>query len=293
MSGSYGAQSMTAPLRRVLLKHPREAYVSQPTIGTQWQALGYSSPPAFDLAVAQYDAFVSLLRPHVEEVTFLPADERTTLDSIYTYDPVIVTERGAVLCRMGKEPRRGEAEATGEFLKTLGIPVVGRIEPPGTLEAGDVIWFDRETVAVGRGYRTNDAGIGQFRQLLGDAVSSFTVVPLPHWHGPDACLHLMSLISLVDVDLAVTYSRPLPVFVREWLFQRGLALVEIPDDEHQSLACNVLAIAPRTCLMAAGNPVTRGRLERAGATVIEYDGSEISVKGTGGPTCLTRPLWRS
>ena len=293
MTTVFGAQSMIAPLGRVLLKHARDAYRDPATIESEWESLGYTAAPRLPEAIVQYDAFLDLLRAHVPQLDFLPADARTGLDSIYAYDPVLVTERGAILCNMGKERRRGEAEVAGEFLPRLGIPILGRIEPPGTLEAGDVIWFDRETLAVGRGYRTNDEGIRQLRQILGSSVTTFIVVPLPHWRGPGACLHLMGLISLVDTNLAVTYSRALPVFMREWLLDRAYTLIDVSDEEHGRLACNVLALAPRRCMMAAGSPVTRQLLEAAGATVIEYQGSEISLKGTGGPTCLTRPLWRA
>ena len=149
----------------------------------------------------------------------------------------------------------------------------------------------RVTVVVGRGYRTNAEGIRQLRAQLGPAVEVIEV-PLPHWRGPGDVMHLMSLISPVDADLAVAYSPLLPVPFREWLLGRGMTLVETPAEEFESMGTNVLALAPRQCLMLTGNPRTRAALERAGATVIEYEGSEISVKGAGGPTCLTRPLLR-
>ena len=156
-----------------------------------------------------------------------------------------------------------------------------------------MVWLDDRTVAVGRGYRTNDEGIRQFRALLEDSIDELIVVPLPHWRGPGDVLHLMSLISPVDHNLAVVYSSLLPVPFREGLVERGYAFVEVPDDEFRSMGTNVLALAPRQCLMLTGNPRTRAALERAGARVIEYTGDEISVKGEGGPTCLTRPLARS
>ena len=288
----YGVQSMIAPLRRVLLKHARDAYRDESTVAMGWQALGYQGPPAFERAVSQYDGFVELLQQEVPMVEFLPRDRETSLDSIYAYDPVVITPGGAILCRMAKVLRAPESAKTAAYLRSTGMPILGQIEPPGTLEAGDVVWLDGRTVAVGRGYRTNDDGIGQLRQLLKPWVSEVIVVPLPHWQGPGACLHLMALISLIDVDLAVTYSRLLPVFIREWLIARGYTLLDVPDDEHRTLACNVLTLSPRRCMIVAGNPATRGLLENAGAAVIEYDGSEISLKGTGGPTCLTRPLLR-
>jgi N-dimethylarginine dimethylaminohydrolase len=291
---SYGVQSMIAPLRRVLLKHARDAYRNPETIAASWQALGYLAPTNLDRAVEEYDDFVALLRQEVPAIEFLPAHDATSLDSIYAYDPVVITSRGAILCRMGKELRRPESAVTAAYLEKAGMPILGSIEPPGTLEAGDVIWFDDRTVAVGRGYRTNDDGIRQLRGIL-NATSpqiEVIVVPLPHGRGPGACLHLMSLISLIDVDLAVTYSTFLPVFMREWMIGRGYTLLDVPDGEHRTLACNVLTLSPRRCMMVRGNPITRALLEQAGATVVEYEGSEISLNGTGGPTCLTRPLLR-
>ena len=289
---AYGVQSMIAPLRRVLLKHARDAYRDAATVAAGWQPLGYHGAPVLAEALREYDAFVELLQQEVPAIEFLPAHPETSLDSIYAYDPVVITPAGVILCRMGKELRRPESAVTAAYLEGAGVPIAGRIEAPGTLEAGDVIWLDHRTVAVGRGYRTNDEGIRQLRGILSPIVDDVIVVPLPHWKGAGACLHLMGLISLVDVDLAVTYSPLLPVFMREWLIGRDYTLVEVPDEEHATLASNVLALSPRRCLMVRGNPITKRRLEGAGAAVIEYDGAEISLKGTGGPTCLTRPLLR-
>jgi N-dimethylarginine dimethylaminohydrolase len=277
MMAAFGAQSMIAPLRRVLLKHARDAFRDPACLAASWEGLGYSARPDFDLAMRQYESFLDVVRAEVPTLEFLQADGSTSPDSIYAYDPVIVTDRGVIRCRMGKAQRSGEPDVSGAWLEAAGIPALGRIEAPGTVEAGDVVWFDADTVAVGRGYRTNEEGIRQLRRLLEPMVSEFIVVPLPYWRGPEACLHLMSLISLVDRDLAVTYSRLLPVFMREWLIERGYRLLDVPDEEHRSLGCNVLALAPRRCLMVAGNPVTRRLLTDAGATVIEYEGSEISL----------------
>jgi N-dimethylarginine dimethylaminohydrolase len=171
------------------------------------------------------------------------------------------------------------------------VPILGKIHGSGRLEGGDVLWVDAHTLAVGQGYRTNGEGIRQLGELLGDAVE-IVAVPLPHWTGPDDCLHLMSFISIVDDDLAVVYSRLMPVPFRERLIAWGFTLVEVPDEEYDSFACNVLAVAPRKCIMLAGNPVTQSRLQGAGAEVWTFDGEEICLKGTGGPTCLTRPIWR-
>jgi len=291
-ASAYGVQSMIAPLRRVLLKHARDAYRDRETVTAGWQPLGYHAAPDLEQAISEYERFVAILQQEVPAIEFLPADPETTLDSIYAYDPVVITCAGAILCRMGKELRRPESAATGAYLQSTGMPIAGRIEAPGILEAGDVIWLDHRTVAVGRGYRTNDEGIRQLRHILQPLGTDVIVVPLPHWKGAAACLHLMSLISLVDVDLAVTYSPLLPVFMRESLIARGYTLLDVPDAEHRTLACNVLALSPRRCMIVSGNPVTTRLLEEHGADVLEYSGTEISLKGTGGPTCLTRPLLR-
>ena len=203
-------------------------------------------------------------------------------------DPaVIVLQQGVVLCNMGKAARAGEPAALGAYFQSLGLPVLGAISGEGHLEGGDVVWLDERTLAVGQGYRSNAEGLRQLRALLGQAVDEVIAVPLPHWTGPDDCLHLMSNLSPVDRDLAVVYSRLLPVPFRQELLARGFRLVEVPDAEYDSMACNVLAIAPRQCVMPAGNPLTQARLEAAGARVWTYPPSDISIKGSGGPTCLT------
>lgn len=279
-------------LTRVLLKHPREAFVDAATIAAQWKPLSFTAPPSLPKAIEEYAAFLRLIRATGAQIDFLPRDERTNLDSLYARDASVVCDRGVILGRMGKRLRANEPAAQKAALRGLAIPVVGEITNPGCLEGGDVVWLDDHTVVVGRGYRTNAEGILQFRALLGDSVEELIVVPLPHWHGRDDVLHLMSLISFVDRDLAVAYSPLLPIPFRERLLEGGYELVEVPDDEFESMGTNVLALAPRQCVMLSGNPRTRDALRRAGATVVEYKGAEISVKGAGGPTCLTRPLAR-
>jgi N-dimethylarginine dimethylaminohydrolase len=279
-------------LTQVLVKHARDAFVSDAALASQWQAHGFTAAPDFRLACRQYDAFLAALTAHGGEPLFLPPDAAATIDSIYTRDASLVTPSGVVLCSMGKPLRAAEPGAQARTFAAHGPSrVIGAVEPPGLIEGGDVVWFDDRTVAIGRGYRTNAEGIRQFSGMLGDAVTILEV-PLPHWRGPGDVMHLMSLISPVDRNLAVVYSRLLPVPFRERLLDRGITLVETPDEEFDSMGTNVLALAPRICLMLAGNPGTRRALEHAGAAVMEYDGSEISLKGGGGPTCLTRPLRR-
>ena len=287
-----GAFSEVGRLARVVVKHARDAFVDAEAIAAQWRPLNFSGPPDLGRAIDEYDRFVGILRSAGAEVHVLPRDAATTLDSLYARDASIVSPRGMILCSMGKAAREPEPAAQERAFASLGSPgIAGRIEPPGRLEGGDVIWTDDRTIVVGRGYRTNAEGIRQLRLLLGGAVDVVEVA-LPHWRGAGDVMHLMSLISPVDDDLAVVYSPLMPVPFREWLLARGYRLVEVPDGEFDSMGTNVLALAPRRCLMLAGNPRTRAALEAAGAEVVEYEGQEISVKGAGGPTCLTRPILR-
>lgn len=287
------AQGETGSLARVVLKHARDAFRSAEDIAREWQSLNFTSAPDLDRAIAEYEAFAGVLRDRGAQVEFLPRSPDLSLDSIYVRDASVVCDRGVILCRMGKAARAGEPAAQEAGLRAIGLPILGTIEPPGSLEGGDVVWLGPRTMAVGRGYRTNDDGIRQLRALLGDSVDELIVVPLPHWRGPGDVFHLMSIVSPVDRDLSVVYAPLLPVPFRERLLDLGISFVEVPDEEFDSMGANVLAIAPRRCLTVAGNPRTRARLESAGAEVTEYDGREISAKGGGGPTCLTRPLLRA
>ena len=285
-------QSEVGALARVLLKHPREAFKDAASIERQWRELNFTAPPDLECAIDEYDRFVTLLHDDGHSPEFLPDTNATGLDSIYVRDASIICDRGAIVCRMGKRAREAEPAAQQAAFRALGYPIVGTIGPPGCVEGGDVVWLDRRTIVVGRGYRTNDDGIAQLRTLLGDAIDDLITVQLPHWKGAADVFHLMSIVSPIDRDLAVVYSRLMPVAFRELLLERGTTLVEVPDEEFDSMGANVLALAPRRCLMLTGNPITRDRLEKAGASVTVYEGANISIKGGGGPTCLTRPLLR-
>jgi N-dimethylarginine dimethylaminohydrolase len=292
MNKSYGCQSMVAPLRRVIVKRPQEAFRSEQQIASQWKDLVYTAPPDLTRACDEHERFVSLLREAGAEVLSLPEDDRAGLDSIYTHDPGIVTDAGAVVFQTGKVGRRGEGPALADALRTWDVPVIGVVEGDATAEGGDLIWLDQHTLLAGRGFRTNAAGIASLRKLLEPLSVRVIEVPLPYWTGPQDCLHLMSFISLLDVNLAVVYSKLLPVPMYELLMERSMRLVEVPDEEYGTQGCNVLTLAPRNAVLLAGNPVTRRRLETAGCRVHEFSGEEISFKGSGGPTCLTRPLLR-
>lgn len=284
-------QSDSYRLTRVLLKHARDAMVDQASVAAQWQELNYLAEPDYQRACRESDALATLLGELGVEVAWMPPGD-VGMDSLYVRDASVVCDRGAILCEMGKEARRREPNVLGAAYGHLGVPVLGAIQGEGRLEGGDVTWLGPRTVAVGRGYRTNAEGIRQFIELVQDSVDEVVVVPLPHWNGPSDVFHLMSVISPLADDLAVVYSPLLPVPFRESLLDRGMTLVEVPDEEFDSMGCNVLAVAPRVAVAVEGNPETRRRMEAAGVEVHAYGGEEISAKGCGGPTCLTRPLER-
>jgi dimethylargininase len=284
----WGGQSMVAPLRRVLVSPP-----VPPAAQVSWQAFGYLRPIDHALAEREHAAFCALLAGAGVDVVTAAFDGRELPDAIFVHDPAIIADRGAILGRMGKALREPEVELIEGALRALDVPIAGRIRAPGRLEGGDCLWLDARTLAVGRGYRTNAEGIRQLGELLADADVRVIGVDLPHWRGPDACLHLLSLISPVDERLAVAYPALLPAWFVEWLDERGVELIEVPEAELATQGCNVLALAPRRCLLLRDNRETGRRLEAAGCKVLLYAGDEISHNRGGGPTCLTRPLWRA
>ncbi len=287
-----GALTETGPMRALLLKHPRQAWIDQNSVGRQWRALGYPEEPDFARACEEFDAFAGILGRCVPEIRFLPEDPRTGLDSIYVRDAACLTPQGIVLCRMGKPLRGDEPRAVDAYFAAAGWPVAGEIREPGTLEGGDVVWLDARTLAVGRGYRTNAEGIRQLREIVAPDGCRVIEVPLPHWGGPDDVFHLMSVLSPVAESRLLVHSRLLPVPFRERLLGSGFELLEVPDAEFETMGGNVLALGAGRCLCLAGNPRTAEFLNRAGLEVLTYEGREISLKGSGGPTCLTRPLAR-
>ena len=286
------AQSDVGALQSVLLKHARDAFRDAAAVDAAWRGLNYLAPPDPGRAAAEYDRFAALIEDMGARIHWMPPDDVTSLDSLYVRDASIVSSEGIILCNMGKAARSTEPAAHAEAFRKLGIPVAGAVTGEGKIEGGDVVWLDQATLAVGRGYRTNDEGIRQLRGILGEGID-VVVAYLPHWRGPADVFHLMSILSPIDRDLALVYSPLLPVAFRELLLSRGFDLVEVPEAEFESMGCNVLALGPRRCLMLDGNPVTQRRLEKAGAQVAVFSGEEISRKGSGGPTCLARPIMRS
>jgi N-dimethylarginine dimethylaminohydrolase len=279
-------QDQTAPLRRVYVRKPRRDDLAG------WRAYGWLAAPDPSRAEEEHLAFRAELEAAGAEVTVGEAEVPGDPDAIYTHDPVLLTNDGAILLRPGKSGRRSEPGAARADLAAVGVRVVGELTEPATAEGGDLFWLDPSTLLAGRGYRTNDEGIAQLRTNLAPHGVEVLAFDLPHVRGPGECLHLLSLLSPLAQDLAVAYPRLLPVRLVELLRDRGVQLVEVPEEEFDSMGPNVLALAPRVGLALEGNPETRRRMEAAGVDVRVYRGEEISRKGGGGPTCLTRPLAR-
>ena len=285
-------QSEYGVLKSVLLKHVKDAFRSQDYIDRHWQDLNYLSRPDFSRAMEEYEQFVQVFIDHNIEVDFLPFEESTGIDSIYVRDASIITNKGAIICNMGKAQRITEPKEEMSYYLRSGIAIAGSYLNPATIEGGDVAWINDKLMAVAEGYRTNAEGIALLKDLTAETCNEVLVMDSPHYKGPSDVFHLMSVLSPVDHNLAVVYSPLMTVPFRNRLIDLGISFVEVPDNEFESLGCNVLALAPRLCLMVEGNPVTKQRLEESGVEVIEFKGDEICLKGSGGPTCLTRPLLR-
>jgi dimethylargininase len=282
---AFGAQSMTAPLRDVLVQRPGAAF------GAAFDdpAHGFLHPVDLDLARREHDFFSNLLARLGVRVHELGAVSTPHPDLVYTFDPLLVTERGSIALRSGKATRRGEAAEIEAWLTARGVPALGRIAAPGTVDGGDTFWLRPDLLCVGRTLRTNGEGARQLADLVGGDVRVFD---LPWWRGEAELIHLLSVISPVADDLAVVYLPLLPVGLWELLGDLGIRTVAVPAEEFPTLGCNVLAVRPGVCVVADGNPATRRALEDAGCEVHAYPALEIGINGSGGPTCLTRPLLR-
>nr|AWJ66101.1 NG,NG-dimethylarginine dimethylaminohydrolase 1 [uncultured bacterium] len=280
------------PLDSIYINPVTNAFMGDPKIAAQWKALNYLSPPVYKTALEEYANFDSVLKYHHLDVHYFSDDKSLSLDALYCRDASIATDHGMIICNMGKAMRSLEPKAQHKVYKDAGIPILGSIEAPGTLEGGDVAWLDTNTLAVGHSYRTNPAGIEQLKGLLIPLGIDVMVAELPHFRGPTDVFHLMSVLSPVDSNLAVVYSPLMPIKFRNELLDRGFELIEVSETEFDTLGSNVLAVAPRDCIMVKGNPETESALIAAGCKVRTYSGNEISIKGGGGPTCLTRPIKR-
>jgi dimethylargininase len=281
---TYGAQSMTAPLHQVLVKAPGAAF------GRAFDdpAHGFLHACDLDLARREHEAFVDVLASLGPTVHVLD-EETDDPDLVYTFDPLLISDRGAIPLRPGKPNRAEEPAVLERWTTAAGIPTLGRIEAPGTIEGGDTFWLRPDLLCIGRTLRTNSDGVAQLADLVGGDVRVFDV---PYWRGPAELIHLLSVVSPVADDLAVVYLPLLPVGLWELLLDLDIRLIEVPDEEFPTLGCNVLAVRPGVVILAEGNPVTAGALVAAGCEVHTYPAMEIGVNGSGGPTCMTRPILR-
>ncbi len=287
MTKNYGSQSMIAPLRRVLVRRPSEAFALADPL--KWH---YTSKPNLEIAQQEHDGLVSSLRQTGAEIIYHDETLPDHADSIFTFDPALVTDAGAVILSMGKELRRGEEAAMARAFEAAGVPIHYTLHGGARAEGGDLLWVDHNTLAVGHGFRTNAEGIRQLKEALAELNVTVIPVELPYFTGPEACLHLLSLLSIVDDKLAVIYPPLVSVPFWQYLQDQGFHFIEVPPPEFETLGPNILALAPGQCLMLAGNPITQQRLTEAGCEVLTYKGEEISFKAEGGATCLTRPIWR-
>jgi dimethylargininase len=275
--------NMTGPLRRVLVRPPGTDF-------SRWREYGWRAEPDAGRIAAEHEGLRAALADAGAEVVVADKTADGNVDAIYVYDAALIADGGAILLRPGKTERRGEVEAMRDDFAAAGVPVAAELTAPALAEGGDTLWLDPETLVVGLGYRTNATGAAQIAVALRDV--DVLTVDLPHHHGPGEVLHLLSVISPLDHDLALVYLPLLPVRLVQLLEERGIAMIEVPEEEFESLGCNVLALGPRVALAIEGNPETRRLLEAAGVDVRVYSGEELSRKGDGGPTCLTRPLER-
>ena len=287
-----GLNSNVSTLKTVLLKDPKAAFKSQKTIDLQWRNLNFIERPDFKKSIIQYEKFVDILNDNHVQILFIPEDDETSLDSIYTHDPMFMTPNGAVIGNMGKKQRKPETAMMKKYLYETGIPILGEINNGGTLEGGDAIWINDKIAAVVLTYRTNYEGVNQLRKILSSISVELICVDLPHWNGPVDVLHLMSLISPLKEDLFLIYEKLLPVGFLKLLNNLDIKTISIADEDYDTLGCNVLPLSTTKCLITKGNDRTTKIIEQNGIEVIEFQASEICYKGSGGPTCLTRPIYR-
>ena len=287
MTKTYGVNSMVAPLKRVVVKRPDQNFaVSDPE---KWH---YTSKPNLEQAQKDHDTFTDILRNNGAEVIYHDKEQAGRADAIFVYDPVFVTPFGSIIFQVGKELRRGEEEPLGKKLESIGVPILGRLSGSASAEGGDMFWLDETTLAIGLGFRTNQEGVNQIKELLGPHGIQVIATELPYGDGPAACLHLMSLISLVDKDLAVVYPKYIGTPFWQELEKRKFRFIEVSDKEFITQATNVLTLSPKVVIMPENNPETKAKLEAEGCTVYTYPCAELTFKAEGGPTCLTRPVLR-
>ena len=289
----FNGHSMVGALQLVMVCSPRTAGWNQADRVAHWQELGFQRAPDFARAQEDHEIVCRELKSAGAEIIAISSAADFSLDAVYAHDASLPTDFGLIMMRPGKLNRVAEGQHHASFCESLGVPIFGKITAPGTTEAGDILWLDSKTLLIGHGYRTNAVGIRQMRDLLAPKGVEVLSAPLPYGPGPSACLHLMSLISLLDDRTALVDLSWLAVETVELLKYRGFKFIEIEASERDTLACNVLALGNNRLLAIEENQNTNTRLRQAGFDVRTFPGSELCINGSGGPTCLTRPLLRS
>jgi N-dimethylarginine dimethylaminohydrolase len=287
MTKNYGVSSMVAPLKRVVVKRPDKQFAVSDFV--KWH---YTSAPNLGQAQADHDVFTAILKQHGTEVIYHDEELKDKADAIFVYDPVFVTPFGSIVLQVGKPLRNGEEEPLAKKLESVGVPILGKLTGEARAEGGDMFWLDETTLAIGLGFRTNAEGVRQIKAMLEPKGITIITTELPYGDGPAACLHLMSLISLVDTDLAVVYLKYIATPFWQELEKRNFKFIAVSDKEFLTQATNVLTLSPKVVIMPEKNPETKSRLEQAGCTVYTYPCAELTFKAEGGPTCLTRPILR-
>ena len=287
----FGANAMNAPLKRVLMRKPDQ--VMRHADPKVWH-YGTGFDPA--KAAQQHAEMTKMIEASGAEIHWLPEAGDDLSDSVFTRDPSIITHAGAVILNMGKALRKAEPALHRAVLEALGVPIIGEIKEPGTVEGGDTIWLDEKTLVVGRGIRTNQSGIDQLSAILKPHGIEVIYFDLPLWDGEDACLHLMSMISPLADDLYLVHAPLLPAALYQLMKSRGITLIIAPADEFATsngLSLNVLPTSPRRVIMVTGFPKTKAAMEAAGCTVGTFEADALCIACEGGPTCLTGPVWRA
>jgi N-dimethylarginine dimethylaminohydrolase len=292
VTGHSNGHSMVGTLRRVMVCSPRTAGWDDPARLARWTELGFLHAPDVAVAKSQHEKLCAILESAGAEIVQMAASSSLTLDAVYAHDASLPTDFGVILMHPGKANRVSEARVQRDFLAAGRIRVLGEVTAPGDTEAGDIVWLDSHTLLVGHGYRTNPAGIAQMGDMLKPHGVEVLTAPLPYGPGPSACLHLMSLISLLDEETALVDLPWLAVETVELLKARGYRFIEIDYSERDTLACNVLSLGEKRLVAIETNTKTNQHLREAGFEVFTFPGSEICINGSGGPTCLTRPLLR-
>jgi N-dimethylarginine dimethylaminohydrolase len=288
-----GAESMYDKLESILIKSPEDAFLNQKHIDENYEKFNYLGRPIYENVLSDFASFEAILKENVRNIYYLPKDSTVGIDSIYAHDPLEVTEKGAIYFQMGKDLRKSEPEATRKYLESIGIPTFERLKGSGTMEGGDLLWVDKKTVAIGLSDRTNEEGIRQFRDIMGEMVDEVIPVPLPYdLSGKKKVMHLSGAIHIVAKDVAVIYPRYMPAKFRSYLKERGFNFIEVSEAEKKTKGTNVLSLSPKKCMMVRGNKGVKSGIEEHGIEVLEFNGADLNIKGDGGPTCLTAVLLR-